>query len=208
MSLEDGDTRDRLLHAATRLFAEKGFAHVTVRELCREAGANVAAVNYHFGGKLELYQALFEWGLSHMDRDPMTDAPGGASPEERIRHYVQAFVPRLMAPTQGRVQFSRLMRHEMVEPTPLAPWIAERLILPRLHYLAEAIAEMMDTEPDDPVVRRCVTSLQSQCLSYAPSPFHDVAFPERSHPSEEAIQGAVEHVVAFTLAGIRGLAGQ
>jgi len=49
------ETRARLLDAARRLFAERGFEDVTVREICREAGANLALVNYYFGDKLGLY---------------------------------------------------------------------------------------------------------------------------------------------------------
>ena len=54
---EDGheSTRRRLLEAAEVIFAEKGFKHANVREICQQAGANVAAVNYHFGGKEQLY---------------------------------------------------------------------------------------------------------------------------------------------------------
>ena len=52
------ETRQRLIESATRLFAERGFAKVTVREICKAARANVAAVNYHFGGKNGLYQEI------------------------------------------------------------------------------------------------------------------------------------------------------
>jgi AcrR family transcriptional regulator len=47
-------TRDRILNAADRLFAERGFGRTSLRALTREAGVNLAAVNYHFGSKLEL----------------------------------------------------------------------------------------------------------------------------------------------------------
>ena len=50
----DRETRDRLLKSAERLFADRGFRNVTVREICRAAHANVAAVNYHFSDKLGL----------------------------------------------------------------------------------------------------------------------------------------------------------
>src|SRR6185436_11294059 len=45
------DTRQRLIDAAARLFADQGFENVTVREICKASQANVAAVNYHFGDK-------------------------------------------------------------------------------------------------------------------------------------------------------------
>ena len=53
-----GDTRNQLLEAATRLFALHGYDSVTTRQLAAEAGVNVAAIAYHFGGKQELYRAV------------------------------------------------------------------------------------------------------------------------------------------------------
>ena len=50
MASDDQATRKRILDHAAALFAERGFEKVTIREICRGAGANVAAVNYHFGG--------------------------------------------------------------------------------------------------------------------------------------------------------------
>ena len=53
------ETHSRLLESAVKLFAENGFNGVSVRELCAAADANVAAIQYHFGGKEGLYQAIF-----------------------------------------------------------------------------------------------------------------------------------------------------
>jgi AcrR family transcriptional regulator len=47
-------TRERLLEAAGHVFAEHGYHATTVREIVKRSGANIAAVNYHFGGKLGL----------------------------------------------------------------------------------------------------------------------------------------------------------
>lgn len=54
------ETRQKLLLAGARLFAEHGYRGVSVRDLCTEADVNIAAINYHFGGKQELYHAIFE----------------------------------------------------------------------------------------------------------------------------------------------------
>jgi len=52
------ETVDRILLAATRLFAERGFQGVSTREIAAAVGLNVATVNYHVGGKAELYAAI------------------------------------------------------------------------------------------------------------------------------------------------------
>ncbi len=62
----DAATRDRLLATGTRLFAERGFQNVTVRDICTEAAANVAAINYHFEGKAGLYMEVLRTAVAIM----------------------------------------------------------------------------------------------------------------------------------------------
>jgi hypothetical protein len=140
--------------------------------------------------------------------DPTIAAPAGASAEERIRHYVRTYVPRLAAPKGDGVRLQKLMRHEMNDPTPLAPWIAEEAILPRVRFLAAAVAELLGTGTEDPRVGRCVISLQAQCLFYMPNHFRAVAFPAWHDMTAAEIEEAAEHVAEFTLAGIRRMAGE
>ncbi|HPZ83759.1 MAG TPA: TetR family transcriptional regulator, partial [Thermogutta sp.] len=55
MSVEVDDTKSRLLTAAGELFAERGFEGATARQICERAGVNLAAINYHFKSKEQLY---------------------------------------------------------------------------------------------------------------------------------------------------------
>lgn len=209
----DTATRDRLLRAAARQFAEHGFHSVSVRDICREARANGAAVNYHFDGKLGLYKEVVGAAIEaiHAVSEASIYAAGDLTAEERLRHYVRAYVPRL-AGRDPRVDAARvawihkLMRHESSEPTPLAPWIAEQALMPRVRYLSRLVAQLLHCEVSDPRVRRCVISIQAQCLFYAPDKFRDAAFPGWP-PGATELAAAAEHITEFSLAGIGRLKG-
>src|SRR5438876_8303115 len=110
------DTRERLLEAAAHVFAERGYRVATVRDIVTRAGANIAAVNYHFRDKEGLYAAV----LKHTAKVAFERHPpyGGLSPdappEEQLRAFVHAFLRRLFDP---EAVYGRLMAREMVEPT-------------------------------------------------------------------------------------------
>ncbi len=212
-NVRDLATRERLVQAAAARFAEHGFNRVSVRDICRDAGANVAAVNYHFGDKLGLYREVVSEAVAAMTAagGSAVTAPDDTPPEERIRRYVRAYLPRIAGrdANAGAARVAwihKLMRHESSEPTPLAPWIAEQAIMPRVEYLSRVVAELLACRPDDPRVRRCVISIQAQCLFYAPDRFRDAAFPGWP-PSGAELAAAAEHIAEFSLAGIRRIAG-
>ena len=89
-------TRDRILDAAERLFAENGFADTSLRRITQEAGANLAAVNYYFQSKDILIQEVFARRLGPLNekRLEMLDAcereAGGGPP--RLQGVLRAFV--------------------------------------------------------------------------------------------------------------------
>src|SRR5438128_488520 len=96
MAVQDA-TKTRLLEAAGEEFAEKGFAAARVRSICRKAGANPAAVNYHFGDKERLYiEAVIEANRcgSTLIPDAIFDA---GTPTEQLRMFVGHFLENVLA---------------------------------------------------------------------------------------------------------------
>jgi AcrR family transcriptional regulator len=203
----DLETHSRLLDSASRLFAERGFSKVTVREICRDAEANVAAVSYHFRDKLGLYMAVVNGALDTIRRehDATMAVPRTAAPADKIHHYVRAYLPKIIRAAGKTELIHKLMRHEMTEPTPAARLIVEQVIVPRLDFLREAIAELIGTDVDDVRVSRSVMSLQAQCLFYAPDRFKSAAFPGWQPADDASIEAAADHITEFSLAGIRSL---
>src|SRR6478672_3194418 len=119
MSLKDRETHVRVLTAAARLFAASGFKKVTVREICRAADANVAAVNYHFGDKVGLYHEVLEHAIDAMraTTDAARSAGEGGTPEQKLRAYIRVFVQRIVGQGQD-TWIHQLMAHEIADPTP------------------------------------------------------------------------------------------
>lgn len=203
----DVKTRARLLEAALELFSERGFDDVTVRQISNAAGANLAAVSYHFGDKLGLYEAVVRDAIEDMRKmsDLSMDAGPGSSPEERLRHYVRVYLPHIAKPKGRATRIQKLVRHEMSRLTPLGPQIADEVIMPRVRYLAALMAELLGCGEEDPRVGRCVVSLQAQCMFYMRDPMRARIFPDWPPQSDVELRAAADHVAAFSLAGIAAI---
>ena len=117
MIAPDQDTRERLLSEAARLFAARGFARVTVRDICRAANANVAAINYHFHGKRGLYDAVVQSAIDQMRGTTATivAAGQGQPPQQRLKTFIRIFLERVTAMRDNWIH--QLMVRELNEPT-------------------------------------------------------------------------------------------
>ena len=81
------DARERLLSAGTELFAAKGFAGVSIRELATAAGVNSALISYHYGGKEGLYEAVVTAQYERLIGKFEAIAVSTATVEEKVRMY-------------------------------------------------------------------------------------------------------------------------
>lgn len=59
-NIDNENSKQRILHAATKLFASKGFEGTSIREICKDANANICMISYFWGGKQELYSGIIE----------------------------------------------------------------------------------------------------------------------------------------------------
>ncbi len=111
------EARNRILLAALALFAEKGFAKTSTREIAQAAQANIAAISYYFGDKAGLYAATFTEPLGGDPRALVAQfsAPG-LSLEEALRIFMAGYLDALK---QGEIarQCMRLHMRELIEPT-------------------------------------------------------------------------------------------
>jgi AcrR family transcriptional regulator len=113
-------TRTRLMDAALDLLAERGEDGVTLRELTAAAGANVAAVSYHFGSLKALCEASIEYALERY-LDAQEDALSTLGPESTIEDAAAAFArPMMRALSSGGrdLDVMRIVSRAVVDPPP------------------------------------------------------------------------------------------
>jgi len=200
----DRETRDRLLDVAARLFAAHGFENVTVRDICQQAHANVAAVNYHFDGKSGLYDEVLRWAISIMQAttQEIRDAGEGKSPAEQLEGAIRIFLTRVA--TTSNKWIHELMLQEVSHPTPAFDLVLEQVLKPRMTYIREVIAAIIGCDRDDARAGLCVMSVQSQLFALLKSPIATrLGQPQLTLEHAELL---ARHIACFSIGGIRAVA--
>lgn len=191
-------TRARLLDAAREVFSQRGFQGATVREICRRADANGAAVNYHFGSK----DGLLAEALNFASLAALQKAHIDGCPEVRLRLFIRDFMMMLLDEKNPSSQ-CRIMARELADPTPALDKIVHEAIAPLHEFLGRLVREIIGERVGTAELRRCVYSILSQCLFYRHS--HPVL--QRLHPTlrydQKEIEAIAVHIVEFSLAGIK-----
>lgn len=198
ISASSKQTRARLLEAAREVFAEHGFQGATVREICRRADANVAAVNYHFGSKDELLAEALNFNALKA----LQSAHAAAAPEARMRLFIRDFM-RLLLDEKSASRQCRIMARELADPTPVLDQIVQQAIAPLHDFLGVLVREIVGGKVSDALQRRCVFSILGQCLFY----YHSEPVLQRLHPElrydRKEIEAIAAHIADFSLAALR-----
>jgi TetR/AcrR family transcriptional regulator, regulator of cefoperazone and chloramphenicol sensitivity len=196
-----------LLDAAGEIFARDGFDRATVRDICQAAGANIAAVNYHFRNKEGLYTAVLQHGLARslMMHPPDQGVSPAASPERRLEVFVHSFLQRLLI-SDAQGHYSRLMVREMSEPTAAMDTVVKEHIRPLSSRLVGIVREVLGSEASQEMVMQHAMSIVGQCVFYRHAErVIGKLWPKQKH-TPAAIARLAMHITQFSLAGM--LAGQ
>lgn len=144
-------TRTAILSAAERLYAARGFADVTMRDIVAEAGVNLAAVNYHFGSKDELIAELFVSRGLVTNRERLNELKAaeeaGSGRAELAAIFTALVGPTLrgcLGPEKQRSDAARFMIRASIEAVPPIRKIKNR----EVDHLRRFAAAMRRTLPD------------------------------------------------------------
>jgi AcrR family transcriptional regulator len=188
-----------LLEIAGPIFADRGYQATTIREICAGAGANVAAVNYHFGDKLGLYTEALQQSVRaaqvvavHNALDPNTP------PEDILRALIRARL-RSINGKDLPDWHSRLLAHELAQPTPALRQLIDKLTRPFYKRLLELIGRMIGLPPTDDNTRLCAISVVGQVLAYVlPGPLLIEIWPGLKLTPEQ-VERIADHIADFSI---------
>jgi AcrR family transcriptional regulator len=156
------ETRTRILDAAEELFMQQGFGGTSMRLLTAKAGVNLAAVNYHFGSKDALIEAVFRRRLDPMNAARIAaldalEAPSAGrplAPEAIIRAFIGETLRMIEDARGGGRNFIRLLGRSYTEPSKTIRILIGQLYAPTMERYKAAFERALPQMPLDELVWR------------------------------------------------------
>lgn len=195
----------RLLEAACRVFAEKGYRGATVQEISSLAGANIASINYHFNDKKTLYVEAWRYAFatSIEQYPPDGGVSADAPPEERLRGNISALLRRIS--DKNTVEFL-IARNEVTNPTGFLKEVMREEIAPPHEIMKKAVRDLLGPNASESQVRYSVLCIITQC-------FEPIVLTRSINeqdgkgifPPIDNIEEFIEHVIQFSLGGLKSI---
>jgi AcrR family transcriptional regulator len=154
------ETRTRILDAAEELFMQHGFEGTSMRPLTSKAGVNLAAVNYHFGSKHALIEAVFRRRLDPMnlariaELEMLEAEERPSSPETIIRAFITPGLRLLEDAKGGGRNFARLLGRTYTEPNKAVRALIGQMYAPTMQRYKAALERALPQMPREELVWR------------------------------------------------------
>ncbi len=194
-------TKEKLLNSALDIFAESGFKSTTVQQIASRAGANISAINYHFGNKANFYA---EAVVHHIKQSILNNQDGdeeSSSPESRLRNLIKQRIT-IISKDKPPMFIEKILMQEMANPGPVMDKMVEHFIRPEFNKLTEIMEELLPDDCTESEIRRHSFSVIGQCNFY----LHAQPILSRICPNFEINQNEteqlVDHITSVCLAAV------
>jgi TetR/AcrR family transcriptional regulator, regulator of cefoperazone and chloramphenicol sensitivity len=199
-------TEARILESAGHVFAETGFQAAKVRDICTRAGVNLAAVNYHFGDKLGLYNEVLRYGACAAgNAATFNPVLPGRTPEAKLHAFVLGLLQQIYGEDRPAWPV-RLMTHELAQPTPAFDGVVDQVMRPKHDAIRALVGGVIGRAADDRQTRLCTQSIIGQITTYA----HGREALMRLWPdlrfTPETLDEIAAHIASFSYAALKSFA--
>lgn len=203
------DTKEQLLLAAVREFAEHGYQKTTVRKIVDRAGAkNLNAVVYYYGGKEGLYKAVLSFMFSEAEKfkeDVNAKNFDSLTAEEKLASMIHFLIKAYYSTeTQLDQDFFNIFIKEAKNPTPFLKEMIEHHLRPGKELLCSLLREYLGPKVPQKVIEDCEYSISAQILYGALGWTIISRISPDQAPYNESIEELSNHIIRFTLNGLKG----
>ena len=198
------DTRQSVLESACGVFAEKGFRDATVAEICEAADANVAAVNYYFGHKEDLYREVWRHAQAIMDQAYPESPPDTKDAETWLREHIRNRLRAVFDPGPAG-WFPRILQKEMAVPSELLDDLRATFLQPRLERLEQVVRRLLGDDADRARVTCCALNIVGLYAFFNLGLLSRRRLFQDGNPSKEQLNKVIEQIQQFAIAAVAGL---
>lgn len=160
--------RERLMSEATRVFAAKGYAAASTREICLAAQANLASIHYYFGDKEGLYRAVLTRPIEMLARQFEGFDRADLSFAQAMRLFLGAFLTHYVSEAEEALVL-RLHLREMLEPSSVFRDVLEATIYPHHQALVSLLARHCGLKRPDPDLHQMAFAIVAMAYDYCMS---------------------------------------
>jgi TetR/AcrR family transcriptional regulator, regulator of cefoperazone and chloramphenicol sensitivity len=193
--------KDNLIKAACKLFSSNGFMQTSVAEICSEAGANIAAVNYYFSSKENLYREVWSYAYKKAE-DKWPVMKEGGTDEERLRYFIENMINRIFDKGPAGM-FPLMIGREITEPSDCLQDLIESFLMPIGQYLISIIKSILGSKADPLTIYHHKQSIIGQYSFYSFSrSVREIKERLNVIPISTPEQ-ITTHIVNYSLAGLR-----
>jgi AcrR family transcriptional regulator len=198
-------TRAALIEAAAPMFVAQGFEATKTRDIADKAKANVSAINYHFGSKMGLYQAVIKKQADTMIASfPLeTETVRQADPATRLHWLVHNLLKRVLMNGDDKI---KVCVREFVQPTEALDFLVEEIVRHQFDIMKSVVADVLGRKAGDAELHRFVVSVVSQCFHYGMAEPMLTRLGVTLPDTEQEIAELADHITRFSLAGLRAAA--
>lgn len=200
----DGEvTYNRILEVAGELFAASGFAETSNKAIATKAGVDLASVNYHFGSRSGLYEAvLAEAHRRFVDIDTLEEIAALHAPaRDKLRKLIDQLLEGAAA-NQG--WHAKVLGRELLSPSSHLQTLERQAVLPKLQIVLALLSEITSIPAGDPVLRRCLASVATPCAVMLLAGHHPPAFAAEALQSPRPV--LADHLYTFSIGGLEAVA--
>jgi TetR/AcrR family transcriptional regulator, regulator of cefoperazone and chloramphenicol sensitivity len=201
-------TQEHILKAAVELFSEKGFANTTTRDICKQADANVAAVNYHFKGKSGLGDAvvdlLFE-NVTELQQEFLTEQRINTTEEwkKAIYNFIYNFICDRDKEEYRNFYRSQLIFKELNTPSELFQKMFNKYMAPMQKQLIKYIKQGLPEDASEELISMWFITIMSQCVMFRKKQGPSMEIAKLDFTEPKNVKMVANHIADTVFAGLK-----